>query len=327
MHRVTGEVLVSNLAEPLRFATPISNPEYWAAQSFVADGRYSRLDSIDAYVGDAMGDPTVVAELRYHDSSGAIDLTPAGLVATFTAPDVSGPAAPQTFVPDLPVTLLPNGGYWFVLGGTASDSFNWGYAETGLWEGAGTLDWFADSSDAGTTWTYYGDPAPFQPYLIQVNVEFLSGDFDGNGAYECADIDALTADIASGSQTPLYDLTGDGFVDTADLDAWLAEAGSFNLASGNPYLPGDANLDGVVDGSDFIIWNANKFTSSAAWCSGDFNADGVVDGSDFIKWNANKFTSADATVKAVAEPAWPGAALILLAIAGCRRVRLVSLNA
>ena len=35
-----------------------------------------------------------------------------------------------------------------------------------------------------------------------------------------------------------------------------------NLASGNSYLMGDANLDGVVDVSDFNAWNSNKFTST-----------------------------------------------------------------
>ena len=58
------------------------------------------------------------------------------------------------------------------------------------------------------------------------------------------------------------------------------------------YRLGDADLDGNVDGQDFIAWNAHKFTNIAEWCAGDFNADGVVDGLDFIEWNANKFTSA-----------------------------------
>lgn len=46
-----------------------------------------------------------------------------------------------------------------------------------------------------------------------------------------------------------------------------------------------------MDGLDFVRWNANKFTSTAAWSAGNFTADGVVDGADFILWNANKFTS------------------------------------
>jgi hypothetical protein len=63
-----------------------------------------------------------------------------------------------------------------------------------------------------------------------------------------------------------------------------------------------------VDGSDFGIWNANKFTSNANWCDGDLNANGVIDGSDFGIWNAIKFTSSDTAT--VPEPA---AALYLLA--------------
>lgn len=67
-------------------------------------------------------------------------------------------------------------------------------------------------------------------------------------------------------------------------------------------LPGDANGDRVVDGSDFGIWNSNKFTSGTTWTRGDFNGDGVTDGTDFGIWNSNKFTSADGTGSLVPEP-------------------------
>ena len=128
-----------------------------------------------------------------------------------------------------------------------------------------------------------------------------SGDFDGDGDYSCSDVDALVSEIVAGENGAMFDLTGDGAVDNADLDEWLAEAGENELASGNPYLDGDANLDGFVDGSDFNTWNSNKFTSNASWCSGDFNADGSVDGSDFNVWNSNRFQSSD-HVAAVPEP-------------------------
>ena len=118
-------------------------------------------------------------------------------------------------------------------------------------------------------------------------------DFNRDGQLDCLDVDALVADIAASTNTPGFDLTGDNTVDQQDLNRWLALAGTVNLASGNPYLLGDANLDGSVDGSDFGIWNSHKFTAVAAWCSGDFNADGSVDGSDFGLWNGNKFQSAD----------------------------------
>jgi hypothetical protein len=78
-------------------------------------------------------------------------------------------------------------------------------------------------------------------------------------------------------------------------------AGDENLPSGNPYLLGDANLDGAVDGSDFNTWNSHKYSTSGKWSMGDFNVDGVTDGADFNIWNTNKFTSADAAVT-VPEP-------------------------
>ena len=147
-----------------------------------------------------------------------------------------------------------------------------------------------------------------------------TGDFNEDGLFDCLDVDALVAEIVAGSNTGGFDMTGDGFVDNADLTEWLAVAGAENLPSGNSYLEGDANLDGTVDGLDFIEWNGNKFTETAAWCSGDFNADGFVDGQDFIIWNGNKFTSADG-LAAVPEPAstsyvvW----LVIAAAASLRR--------
>ncbi|MEM7228374.1 MAG: hypothetical protein AAF432_06105 [Planctomycetota bacterium] len=119
----------------------------------------------------------------------------------------------------------------------------------------------------------------------------ISADFNNDGAFDCLDINALTNEIAAGTNDAAFDLNGDNVVNLDDRDAWLAEAGAANLASGNPFLIGDANLDGLVDGQDFIIWNATKFTNDADYCSGDFNADGVVDGSDFNLWNERKFTS------------------------------------
>ena len=130
----------------------------------------------------------------------------------------------------------------------------------------------------------------------------VDGDFDDNGMYECADVDSLVAEIAGGTDNPDFDMTGDGLVDDADLTDWLAEAGSIGqlTQSGNPVLVGDANLDGSVDGGDFLDWNDHKFTATAAWCDGDFNADGQTDGADFLLWNDNKFQTADAA--SVPEP-------------------------
>ena len=128
-------------------------------------------------------------------------------------------------------------------------------------------------------------------------------DFDGDMDCDIDDLDALVADAVAGNNTPLYDLNGDGSVNLADVtDAgvgWLDVAGNANI--GDPYLAADINLDGVVDGQDFIDWNANKFSPTGLWSQGDLNADGLTDGQDFIIWNGLKFMSSD--VSAVPEPA------------------------
>ncbi|HEY6563034.1 MAG TPA: hypothetical protein VIY86_00935, partial [Pirellulaceae bacterium] len=122
----------------------------------------------------------------------------------------------------------------------------------------------------------------------------VAGDFNEDGVFDCGDVDQLVANIAAFTNNPVYDLTGDGSVNSADLAEWLALAGAANLPSHRPYLPGDATLDGAVDGSDFNVWNGRKFTMGTGWCGGDFSADGLTDGSDFNIWNANKFQVSDA---------------------------------
>jgi hypothetical protein len=135
---------------------------------------------------------------------------------------------------------------------------------------------------------------------VMEDMTVIDGDFDNDGDYDCDDIDALVVEIAGGMDGADFDLSGDGMVDGTDLTAWLSEAGEAILGPGQAFLPGDATLNGAVDGEDFIAWNAHKFTSTPSWCDGDFNADGVINGADFIIWNANKFSSAD--VSAVPEP-------------------------
>ncbi len=145
----------------------------------------------------------------------------------------------------------------------------------------------------------------------------VSGDFNGDGNWDCDDINDLTAAIAAGSTNLSFDMNGDGVITLADItDAvgWLAVGGANNpgATGGNPFLRGDATLDGTVDGQDFIVWNNNKFTVLPQWCSGDWNADGTVDGQDFIIWNTNKFMSSDHGAAAVPEPA----SVILLGLVG-----------
>ncbi len=120
-------------------------------------------------------------------------------------------------------------------------------------------------------------------------------DFNNDTLYDCADMDLLEAAIDGGVFNATFDVNGDSTLSSADVFAWLMDAGEARFGTGRFFKNGDANLDGVVDGQDFITWNGNKFTSANRWCLGDFNQDDVVDGQDFIIWNANKFTSSDAS--------------------------------
>lgn len=126
----------------------------------------------------------------------------------------------------------------------------------------------------------------------------IAGDFDYDGDLDIDDLDGLISNIAVGPAHPaMFDLTNDGHVDLDDRDRWLALAGALHLPAGNPYPLGDANLDGSVDGEDFILWNLHKFTATGAWSTADFNADGVTDGQDFIIWNRHKFQSANLSLR------------------------------
>jgi hypothetical protein len=52
-------------------------------------------------------------------------------------------------------------------------------------------------------------------------------------------------------------------------------------------LSGDANLDGLVNGSDFNVLSANFNQSITGWDQGDFNYDGLVNAADFNDLSAN----------------------------------------
>ena len=117
------------------------------------------------------------------------------------------------------------------------------------------------------------------------------GEVDGEHTLDSADIDELVRQIVAGTDNAEFDLSGDGVVDQADIDAWLALAGPAN-GWGGPLLRGDANCDGFVDGSDFNALAVHWGREAEGWSRGDFIADGVVDASDFNALAVNWFQSA-----------------------------------
>jgi hypothetical protein len=155
-------VIVGNLDQPQRAATPIGSPEYWGAQSFTVDAAYT-LTEVVALMGAASGPPDAVIELR-SGTADVPDLSASALLTTFAVPDLSGAASGRSFLPDDTVVLVPGNAYWFLVG-AFSGGFEWWYAGNNLETGPGSLGNYADSVDSGATFTNGGNDFP---YMLEV---------------------------------------------------------------------------------------------------------------------------------------------------------------
>jgi hypothetical protein len=82
-------------------------------------------------------------------------------------------------------------------------------------------------------------------------------------------------------------------------------------------IPGDFNLDGVVDGDDLTIWEAAFGTDGGA----DADKDGDSDGADFLLWQRN-FGKSVNTVAANVVPEPTHSVLVLLGVIGYLSTRL-----
>ena len=249
---VSAEIAADGLSATIVFDGPVS-------QNNVGDGGPG-VDGAGIVIGDMSGNPLATVDLPTVDGFFTNTLT-----LSFSG---SGVTAGQ----------LPDGMYTLLLEGNALV----GNARAVDVEGMGSA---------------FGTRATFGPFEVMGGGNVVDGDFNNDMVWDCDDVNMLSAAIAAGSMDLSFDMNGDGSITIADLtdptNGWLTVGGANNPAqtNGNPFLQGDANLDGTVDGQDFIVWNGSKFTANDAYCSGDFNADGFVDGQDFIIWNGNKFQS------------------------------------
>lgn len=151
--------------------------------------------------------------------------------------------------------------------------------------GPDILDTLGNAMDQDRDGIYNEIPDDYYIFTFSLTQAPIRGDFNGDQQVNVLDIDLLCAAIQSAANPAAFDLTADGSVNMQDMDEMI-----LNVVD---TLFGDANLDRVVDGSDFNLWNAGKF-QAGGWGQGDFNCDGLVDGSDFNVWNSNKFQAADA---------------------------------
>jgi autotransporter-associated beta strand protein len=303
---VTGDITLSPLANA---SAVIANGSGTGNAGFVDLAGGDRVVTVGD--GSAAVDVTISVPM----TNGGLTKAGAGTLSLTGANSYTGDTRVEAGTLKISSPFLANSSYVYLTSNATLD--------LGFFIGPDIIDsLFIDGvSQPAGIWGAVGSGAQFtSPWItglgfLQVTTSVRTGDFDFDGDFDCADINALVSQIASGGNMPAFDLTGDALVNASDLEAWRIAAGAANLPSGSAYLPGDGNLDGVVDGSDFNLWNGNKFTSVAAWCSGDFNADGQVDGSDFSIWNSQKFTSSDRSA-AVPEPAlafWTFLGLVAMA--------------
>ncbi len=145
--------------------------------------------------------------------------------------------------------------------------------------------------------------------LLTIGFDLASvlGDFDGDGQLTVDDVDLLSSQVVSGGD-PSFDLTNDGNVDGNDVEALLGLAGRIN---------GDADFDGQVQFSDFVVLSDNFSLSDKKWSEGDFDSSGEVQFSDFVILSTN-FGQGEAAA-AVPEPAGGLLLSLALPLLGVRR--------
>jgi fibronectin-binding autotransporter adhesin len=124
---------------------------------------------------------------------------------------------------------------------------------------------------------------------------YLVSGYNG-GAWNGTGMESTAANALFTAGNTHYGL---GYADGADMNGSSPVVPG--LGAGNievKYtLYGDANLDGVVNGTDFGILAAHFGDQVTAWDEGDFNYDGVVNGSDFGALAANFGQQANGTAE------------------------------
>lgn len=146
-------------------------------------------------------------------------------------------------------------------------------------------------------------------------------DFDGDGACDGPDIDALMNEVAAGTNGATFDLTADGLVNDADRDAWLAEAGPRNGFL-DSFLLGDSNLDGSVNATDLNEVGLTWQSDNSNWSNGNFTGAGT-NAADLnaMALNWQQSVPVAAAAESVPEPA--AIVLLVIGLAGitCRHRR------
>jgi len=96
----------------------------------------------------------------------------------------------------------------------------------------------------------------------------VTGDFNGDGLLDVADINLLSSESAAMNHRAEFDLDNDGFVNASDISVWVRDLKQTWL--------GDANLDGEFNSTDLVVVFAAglfELDQDATWDQGDWNGD------------------------------------------------------
>ncbi|MCA9216496.1 MAG: hypothetical protein KDB27_25680 [Planctomycetales bacterium] len=124
------------------------------------------------------------------------------------------------------------------------------------------------------------------------------GDYNADGLINAADIDLQAEAMRSGTFDSRFDENGDGAVNIADRLFWIENHANT--------WPGDSNLDGQFNSTDFVVvFSAAKYEtgSAASWAEGDWNGDGEFNSTDFVTAFSGNGYEAGPRPAAVPEPA------------------------
>ena len=131
----------------------------------------------------------------------------------------------------------------------------------------------------------------------------IACDFDGDGVCDIIDIDMITMELAANGNNLQFDIDNSGAVDVGDIDEWRSVAATEN-GWAEPYLAGDANLDGAINSADLNKVGISWQLPQDRYSEGDFNGSGLVDAADLnfigLRWQQEIPLAASAA--AVPEP-------------------------
>lgn len=163
-----GQVAVSNLGEPDAGFGPTVNAGFFEAMSFTTGpGPGWQVASVDLRLYASGSTPGTLSVSLNADSSGQ----PGAQIAALNTGTTPTSLANYSYTPGGAVTLAASTIYWVVAQGTGiADGYGWvvtntSTAETGM-AGWTIEDWFANSTDGGSTWNVGIPPSKFAVRLV-----------------------------------------------------------------------------------------------------------------------------------------------------------------